>query len=55
MPRALVLAALLLLPACSNEPSFDERYDKAEKQIRAKAADIDRQLQAEPGDRRPAT
>jgi hypothetical protein len=40
--RRLALVALLLLAAC--KPSFDDRYDKAEKDIRAEASDVDSQL-----------
>ena len=39
----LVLSVLTLL-ACSQEPSFDERYEKADKEIREKAASIDAEL-----------
>ena len=41
-PAALVL---LLLGGCESEPDFDERYAKAEEQIRTKAREIDAQLQ----------
>lgn len=46
MRRALPMAIVpaLLLAACNREPSFDERYGKAEKAIRAKAAGIDAEL-----------
>ncbi|MBL0915244.1 MAG: hypothetical protein IBJ13_06945 [Sphingopyxis sp.] len=42
MRRAAILLPLLLA-ACHQEPSFDERYDKAAKEIdtRAKAMDAD--------------
>jgi hypothetical protein len=43
MRRAFALA-LLLLAAC--KPSFDERYDKAEKNIRAEASGVDSELAA---------
>jgi hypothetical protein len=41
MRRAAILA-LLLLAAC--KPSFDDRYDKAEKDIRAQASADDSEL-----------
>jgi hypothetical protein len=37
--------ALILLLGCESEPDFDERYAKAEQQIRTKAREIDAQLQ----------
>jgi hypothetical protein len=43
MRRALAIVALLLA-GCRGEPSFDERYASAEKNIREKAADIDAEL-----------
>lgn len=49
--RCTVLLALLLLtavPACRDEPSFDERYDAAQKKISASAERIDRDLEAVP-------
>lgn len=41
--RAALLVPLLLLAACKDEPDFDTRYDKAAKEIeaRAKAMDAD--------------
>ncbi|BBB12179.1 hypothetical protein [Sphingopyxis sp. FD7] len=41
--RALLIIPLLLLAACQDEPDFDTRYDKAAKEIdaRAKAMDAD--------------
>jgi peptidoglycan hydrolase CwlO-like protein len=41
--RAVLLVPLLLLAACKDEPRFEERYDKAAKEIeaRAKAMDAD--------------
>jgi hypothetical protein len=33
-----------MLPACQNEPDFDERYEAAEKKIRGKAVEIDSAL-----------
>lgn len=43
MRRAVLLIVLLLLAACGKEPDFEERYDKAAKEIeaRAKAMDAD--------------
>lgn len=40
--RCTAILALLLLAAC--KPSFDERYDKAEKDIRAQASADDSEL-----------
>jgi PBP1b-binding outer membrane lipoprotein LpoB len=42
--RVLVLIGALLLTGCNREPSFDERYAKAEKTIREKAAEMDAEL-----------
>ena len=39
--RALVLLPMLLLAACHDEPSFDERYDKAAKEVEARAKRMD--------------
>lgn len=43
MRAAIILVPLLLLAACKDEPRFEERYDKAAKEIeaRAKAMDAD--------------
>lgn len=43
MRAAVFLVPLLLLAACKDEPRFEERYDKAAKEIesRAKAMDAD--------------
>ncbi|MGN7932811.1 hypothetical protein [Sphingopyxis sp. 22461] len=43
MRAAALLVPLLLLAACKDEPRFEERYDKAAKEIeaRAKAMDAD--------------
>lgn len=43
MRAAVVLVSLLLLAACKDEPRFEDRYDKAAKEIeaRAKAMDAD--------------
>ena len=39
---ALVLPFLLL--ACRQEPTFDERFEKAQHDINAKAAELDKEL-----------
>ena len=39
--RALAVLPLLLLAACHAEPSFDERYDKAAKEVEARAKRMD--------------
>lgn len=44
MPRLLPLAALAFLSGCSSEPSFDERYEGAEKTIRDTAATMDAEM-----------
>ncbi|MDK2761552.1 MAG: hypothetical protein KYX64_09365 [Sphingopyxis sp.] len=43
MRAAFILLPLLLLTGCKDEPDFDERYDKASKEIevRVKAMDAD--------------
>lgn len=43
MRAAVLLVPLLLLSACKDEPRFEDRYDKAAKEIeaRAKAMDAD--------------
>ena len=43
MRARLLLLPLLVLAACKDEPDFDTRYDKAAKEIeaRAKAMDAD--------------
>lgn len=43
MRAALLLVPLLFLAACKDEPDFETRYDKAAKEIeaRAKAMDAD--------------
>ncbi|WP_338425841.1 hypothetical protein [Sphingopyxis kveilinensis] len=43
MRAAAFIVPLLLLAACKDEPDFDARYDKAAKEIeaRAKAMDAD--------------
>lgn len=39
--RAVALLLPLLLAACHDEPSFDERYDKAAKDVEARAKQMD--------------
>jgi peptidoglycan hydrolase CwlO-like protein len=43
MRAAVLLVPLLLLTGCKDEPRFEDRYDKAAKEIeaRAKAMDAD--------------
>lgn len=43
MRTALILA--LLVAGCSREPSFDQRYAAVERQLNAKAAQIDREAE----------
>ncbi|WP_375291042.1 hypothetical protein [Qipengyuania sp.] len=57
MRGALVALACLAfgLSACRQEPSFDERYDTAQKKIEGMVDDIDQDLErgavaAQPGD-----
>jgi len=40
----LVLAVLASTTACKREPSFDERYAGAQKAIRDKARELDRDM-----------
>lgn len=42
--RRLALLMPLLLAACHDEPSFDERYDKAAKEIDARAKAMDKDI-----------
>ena len=45
--RSLVTAALLAmaaLTACKREPTFDERYEGAQKAIRDKAGELDKDM-----------
>lgn len=54
--RVIAFVAFLMLGACKDEPDFDERYSQAASDIRAKAEDIDEDLQAKKGmDRAEAT
>jgi hypothetical protein len=39
-----VIVALVMLSACKREPSFDERYAGAQKVIRDKARELDRDM-----------
>lgn len=41
-----LLAVLVALSACKREPSFDERYAGAQKAIREKASELDRDMAA---------
>ncbi len=42
--RGGCVIVLLLLAGCSREPDFDQRYDKAQQDLQAKAAKIDQEL-----------
>lgn len=42
--RVLGGLAAVCLASCNSEPSFDERFEKAEKSIHEKAAEIDAEL-----------
>jgi hypothetical protein len=42
--RRCVALALVLLVACRQEPTFDERYDAAEKELQDRATEIDAEL-----------
>lgn len=42
--RRLAILLPLLLAACHREPSFDERYDKAAKEIDARAKAMDKDI-----------
>ncbi|WP_432770523.1 MAG: hypothetical protein HEQ22_07240 [Sphingopyxis sp.] len=46
MRSAALLLPLLLLSACQQEPAFDDRYDKAAKDIEARAKAMDADLSA---------
>lgn len=41
MRAAVILMPLLLLSACKDEPRFEDRYDKAAKEIEARATAMD--------------
>ncbi|NVD44550.1 hypothetical protein [Qipengyuania atrilutea] len=46
MRRAGVMLTLLLaLAGCKSEPDFDERYEKAQKEIEQTAREIERDLE----------
>lgn len=40
----VLLCLSIALAACQREPSFDERYDKAQKKIEGMASEIDEDL-----------
>ncbi|WP_374405794.1 hypothetical protein [Pelagerythrobacter sp.] len=40
----LALSICVALTGCKREPTFEERYDKAEQDIRETAREIDREL-----------
>lgn len=42
--RALAPILLIALAACDREPSFEERYEAAEQEIREKAAKMESDL-----------
>jgi hypothetical protein len=42
--RLLVPLVFVLLAACGGEPTFDERYDGAEQQIRQKNDELEKDL-----------
>lgn len=42
--RRIAISAVLLLGACRNEPTFDERFAAADKAIASEAAAIDAAL-----------
>lgn len=46
--RWTVILMFAVIAACSSEPDFDERYDRAEEEIRDKAAELDKDLRAGP-------
>lgn len=43
--RLAALAILVALSACKREPTFDERYDAAAKQINETAKEIDAEIE----------
>ena len=44
-PVAVSLVLLLALGGCKSEPDFDERYEKAQKDIERTAREIERDLE----------
>jgi hypothetical protein len=48
--RSGFLVPLMLLAACGGEPDFDERYEQAGEEIRARAESIDAQLEGKAPD-----
>lgn len=45
--RGPAVIALVLLAGCADEPDFDQRYSRAEEDIRLKAQQIDGELREE--------
>lgn len=43
--RKAFACVIALLAACDSEPDFDERYERTEREIRVKAAEIDAGLE----------
>ncbi len=52
--RACALLVMLALAACDREPSFDERYEAAEHEIRTKASELNEDLSEAPESSVPA-
>ena len=46
MRAGAAVLALVVLAACQQEPTFDERYDTAQDKIEGMARDIDGELEA---------
>lgn len=44
MQRCLPFVSLLLLAACQQEPSFDERYEAAQKKVGSTAAELEAEM-----------
>ncbi len=44
----LLLFASVALASCKSEPTFDERYEAAQKEIRETAEGIDKELEQSP-------
>lgn len=44
MRAALLLVPLMLLAGCKDEPDFEARYDKAAKEIEARAKAMDAEI-----------